>query len=97
MKTALPELNTLIVAFAERPFQANSDDNLIRAAKAAQQLLPFMQQAGIVEAELGIAAFIADLLHLLHLQHYLHLNQQSEHTIDRVVQLAFLHFDVDTQ
>ncbi|CAI1195810.1 Uncharacterised protein [Serratia proteamaculans] len=94
MKTALPELNTLIVAFAERPFQANSDDNLIRAAKAAQQLLPFMQQAGIVEAELGIAAFIADLLHL---QHYLHLNQQSEHTIDRVVQLAFLHFDVDTQ
>ncbi|CAI1965403.1 Uncharacterised protein [Serratia proteamaculans] len=94
MKTALPELNTLIAAFAERPFQANSDDNLIRAAKAAQQLLPFMQQAGIVEAELGIAAFIADLLHL---QHYLHLNQQSEHTIDRVVQLAFLHFDVDTQ
>lgn len=70
------------------------DDNLIRAAKAAQQLLPFMQQAGIVEPEFGIAAFIADLLHL---QHYLHLNNQSEHTIDRVVQLAFLHFDVDTR
>ncbi|OJT43509.1 hypothetical protein [Serratia plymuthica] len=94
MKTALPELNTLIATFAEQPFLANSDDNLIRAAKAAQQLLPFMQQAGIVEPELGIAAFIADLLHL---QHYLHLNNQSEHTIDRVVQLAFLHFDVDTR
>ncbi|TFZ48468.1 hypothetical protein E5C26_23580 [Serratia proteamaculans] len=94
MNAALPELNSLIDIFAERPFQANSDDNLIRAAKAAQQLLPYMQQAGIAETELGIAAFIANLLHL---QHYLYLNNQSVYTIDQVVQLAFLHFDIDTR
>jgi hypothetical protein len=94
MNAALPELNSLIAIFAELPFQANSDDNLIRAAKAAQQLLPFMQQAGIAETELAIAASIANLLHL---QHYLYLNNQSAHTIDQVVQLAFLHFDIDTR
>ncbi|WP_154900575.1 hypothetical protein [Serratia ficaria] len=94
MKTALSELNVLIASFADQPFQSNAGDNLVRAAKAAQQLLPFMQQSGIVDAELGIAAFIADLLHL---QHYRHLNNQSEQTVDRVVQLAFLHFDVDTR
>ncbi|CAI2537554.1 hypothetical protein [Serratia ficaria] len=94
MNAALPDLNTLVSNFAGLPLQESRCDNLIRAANAAQLLLPVMKSSGVDEIESGIVQLMVDLLHL---QHYLYIKNESGHSVDIAVQQAFMHFDVDTE